>query len=66
MSRYLTVREAAAYCTVSRNTFIRKIQPEVRALRIGRALRFSTADLDLWISRHTYAPGPAGRKGAAR
>lgn len=59
--RWLTLRQAAAYCSLSESTLRRACREgRLRAHRLGRLLRFERAHLDAFLSGTPIDAMPAG------
>ncbi len=62
-SPYLTLAEAAEYLRVSLSTFKKEVRPVVPCCRVGRKPVFRAADLDAYMTEHTYFTTQRARRG---
>jgi excisionase family DNA binding protein len=49
----LSVEEAAAALSLSRDTFERFVLPEIRKARAGRRIVISVRELERWVENHS-------------
>jgi hypothetical protein len=62
-SPYLTQAEAAEYVRVCLATFKKNVRPAIRCCRVGRKPLFLRADLDVYMTEHTYSTANRSRRG---
>jgi excisionase family DNA binding protein len=52
----LSVEDAAAALSISRDTFERYVIAELRLIRLGRRLLVPVPELERWVDEHTGTP----------
>lgn len=52
----LSIDEAAATLSLSRDTFERRIVPELRVVRVGRRLLVPVRELERWLEQEAAEP----------